>query len=138
MPWFLALQGPTHRTNESTVYQLAESAAVERLRQQLLQEAAIGGVVSVPAVFGNHLKPITLYVRPSAWGLWTFYELSEAERKELGNTFLDALNQAMRQRQGVQGLQGAPPAQGLQGIPGAQGTQGVQGTQGRPPRNFPR
>jgi hypothetical protein len=134
MAWFLALQGPTHRTNESTVYQLADSANVERLRQQLLQEAAIGGVVSVPAVFGNNLKPITLYVRPSAWGLWTFYELSDAERKELGDTLRDALNQAMRQQQAAAGLQGIP---GLQGSQGAQAApQGVP--RGRFPGNLPR
>ena len=117
MAWFLALQGPTHRTNESTVYQLADSANVERLQQQLLQEAAIGGVVSVPAVFGNNLKPITLYVRPNAWGLWTFYELSDAERKELGDTLRDALNQAMRQQQAAAGLQGIPGLQGSQAAP---------------------
>lgn len=33
--WFLALQGPTHRTNESTVYQLADSANIARLQQQM-------------------------------------------------------------------------------------------------------
>ncbi len=108
MAWFLALQGPTHRTNESTVYQLADSANVERLRQQLLQEAAIGGVVAVPAVFGNHLQRVTLYIRPVAWGLWTFYELSDEERKELpsGNAFLDAITQAMRQQQEGKTLEG--------------------------------
>jgi len=110
MPWFLALQGPTHRTNESTVYQLADSTNVQRLRQQLLEEAAMGGVVSVPAVFGTHLKPVTLYVRPNAWGLWMFYELSEEERKELpsGNAILDALSQAMRQQQEGKPLGPAP------------------------------
>jgi hypothetical protein len=107
MAWFLALQGPTYRTNESTVYQLADSANVERLRRQLLEEAAIGGVVSVPAVFGNQLRPVTVYIRPVAWGLWTFYELSDDERKELptGNAFLDALTQAMRQQQDGKSLQ---------------------------------
>lgn len=104
MAWFLALQGPTHRTNESTVYQLADTANIERLKQQLLQEAAIGGVVTVPAVFGNQLTAVTLYIRPVAWGLWTFYELSDSERTDLptGNAFLDALTQAVRQQQDQQ------------------------------------
>lgn len=100
MAWFLALQGSTHRTNESAVYQLADSANIERLRQQLLEESAIGGVVSVPAVFGNFRKTATIYIRPVAWGLWTIYELSDDEQKQLpaGNAILDALAQAVRQQ----------------------------------------
>lgn len=101
MPWFLALQGPTHRTNESTVYQLADSANVERIRQQLLEEAAIGGVCPVPALFGNQQTPVMVYVRPVAWGLWTLYELSEEQQKQLQtrNAVVDALAQAMRKQQ---------------------------------------
>jgi hypothetical protein len=38
MAWCLPLQGPTHRTNESTVYQLADSANIARLQQQMLEE----------------------------------------------------------------------------------------------------
>ena len=108
MSWFLSLQGATHRTNVSTVYQLAENVDVQQLQREFLQEAAIGGVVSVQAVLGANLKPITLYVRPSAWGLWTFYELTEAERQNLGNTLMSALSQAMRQ----QGVQPAQPHAG--------------------------
>jgi hypothetical protein len=101
VPWFLTLQGPTHRTNESTVYQLADAVDIQKLQMQFVQEAAMGGVVSVPAVIGGNLKPVMLYVRPAAWGLWTMYELTDEERTDLGNTFMNALSQAIRQQQGA-------------------------------------
>ena len=60
----------------------------------------------VPAVLSankrRHQK-VTIYVRPAAWGLWSFYELSEEDRREMAknNPVVNALAQAAQQRRGT-------------------------------------
>jgi hypothetical protein len=56
----------------------------------------------------RHQK-LTLYIRPAAWGLWSFYELSEEDRREMlkNNPVVNALAQAAQQR-----AQGKQPAAG--------------------------
>lgn len=59
----------------------------------------IGGTVSVPAAFGNQQKTVALYIRPVAWGVWTLYELSDEERKDLpGGTH--SLTRSLGQQEG--------------------------------------
>jgi hypothetical protein len=98
MAWFLAMQGPAHK---AVVYQLHESADVEKIAQELVSSATLDRVVAVPAVLQNRTEQVTLYVRPAAWGVWTFYELSEEERRSLAaaNPLIDALAQVARQQQ---------------------------------------
>ncbi len=66
--------------------------------------------MAVPAVLSankrRHQK-VTIYVRPAAWGLWSFYELSEEDRRELAknNPVVNALAQAAQQRAAAQGKQ---------------------------------
>jgi hypothetical protein len=53
-------------------------------------------------VLANNRQQVTVYVRPAAWGVWTFYQLSEEERKALAsasNPLVEALTQAARQAQ---------------------------------------
>jgi hypothetical protein len=47
---------------------------------------------------------VTIYVRPSAWGLWSFYELSEEDRREMAknNPVINAIA-AAQQRAAAQG-----------------------------------
>ena len=42
-------------------------------------------------------QQVTLYVRPAAWGMWTFYQQSEGDRRQLVEQ-LSALSQAAQQR----------------------------------------
>lgn len=132
MAWFLALQGSAHMTHQSSAYELQESVDVDQLAGELASSAAQDGVVAIPAVLprGNrrHQK-VTLYVRPAAWGLWTFYELSEEERRQLmkENPLLNALSQAAQQRaqQGAQqGAAGRMNPLTIQGDPGTPGSLG--------------
>jgi hypothetical protein len=101
MAWFLALQGPTHVTNQSLIYQLADSADVDKIAQELSSAATLDRAVPIPAVFANHQKTVQLYVRPAAWGAWTFYEMSDDERRNLptGNPLIDAIAQAAKEQQ---------------------------------------
>ncbi len=52
--------------------------------------------VPVPAMLAKskgRRQKVTLYVRPAAWGMWTFYELSEEDQRQLvqDNPLLSAL-----------------------------------------------
>jgi hypothetical protein len=100
MPKILALQGATHRTNESLKYQLDQSVDIDLLAQQLSRAALTNEVVSVAAVFANLIRPITLYIRPAAWALWTLYELDDDEMRNLptGNLLADIAQQLRRQQ----------------------------------------
>ncbi|MDQ2636437.1 MAG: hypothetical protein M3Y83_06125 [Actinomycetota bacterium] len=110
MAWFLALQGPAHQTHQSSAYELQDVVDIETLAQELTSAVTLDRVVPVPAMLpqskGRRQK-VTLYVRPAAWGMWTFYQMSEEDQRQLvkENPLLNALAQGVAQR--VQGTPGA-------------------------------
>ena len=110
MAWFLALQGPSHTPHQSLVYELQDGVDTEKIAQELVSSATLDRVVPVPAVLSankrRHQK-VTLYIRPAAWGLWSFYELSDEDRREMAknNPVVNALAQAAQQRAAAQGRQ---------------------------------
>jgi hypothetical protein len=111
MAWFLALQGPSHTPHQSLVYELQDGVDVEKLSQELVSAASLDRVVSVPAVLSQNKRrhqKVLIYIRPAAWGLWAFYELSDEDRKQMmkDNQVVSALAQAAKQR--AQGKQGGP------------------------------
>ncbi|KWX22279.1 hypothetical protein [Mycolicibacterium wolinskyi] len=99
MAWFLAMEGPA---NKAVLYQLQESVDTDKLAEEMLSSATLDRAVAVPAVLQNNKQQVTVYVRPAAWGVWTFYQLTEEERKALAsatNPLVEALAQAARQKQ---------------------------------------
>src|SRR3984893_13013898 len=111
MAWFLALQGPSHTPHQSLVYELQDGVDTEKIAQELVSSATLDRVVAVPAVLSankrRHQK-VTVYIRPAAWGLWSFYELSDEDRREMAknNQVVNALAQAAaQQRAAAQGRQ---------------------------------
>ncbi|WIM89300.1 hypothetical protein PT015_07600 [Candidatus Mycobacterium wuenschmannii] len=110
MAWYMALQGPHHTAHQSMVYELQDGVDVDKIAQEMVSSATLDRVVAVPAVLTankrRHQK-VTVYVRPSAWGLWSFYELSEEDRREMAknNPVVNALAQAAQQRAAAQGRQ---------------------------------
>jgi hypothetical protein len=112
MAWFLALQGPSHTPHQSLVYELQDSVDVEKISQELVSAASLDRVVSVPAVLSQNKRrhqKVLIYIRPAAWGLWAFYELSDEDRKQMlkDNQAINALAQAAA-KQRAQGKQGGP------------------------------
>lgn len=104
MAWFLALQGPSHTPHQSLVYELQDAVDVDKLAQELVSSATLDRVVSIPAVLSQNKRrhqKVTLYVRPAAWGLWAFYELSDEERRQIlkDNPVINALAQAQQRGQ---------------------------------------
>jgi hypothetical protein len=130
MAWFLALQGAVHMAHQSSVYELQDSADVEKIAQELVSSATLDRVVPIPAVLAQNPRrqqKVTLYVRPAAWGMWTFYQLSEEDRRQLAkeNPWLNALSQAAQQR-GQTGPSGqVNPLTGQMG-PGGLGSLGTR------------
>lgn len=110
MAWFLAMQGPPSKLGQSLIYELAESADRAKLAAEMSSAATLDRVVPVPALFGGQRQEVTLYVRPAAWGVWAFYELSEEERRQMlaANPLVNALAQAAKQQQAGRG-QDRPP-----------------------------
>jgi hypothetical protein len=114
MAWFLALQGPSHTPHQSLVYELQDGVDTEKIAQELVSSATLDRVVAVPAVLSankrRHQK-VTLYIRPAAWGMWSFYELSDEDRKEMmkNNQVVNALAQAAQQQRAAQARQAAGP-----------------------------
>ncbi|TFV58389.1 hypothetical protein E4P42_11805 [Mycobacterium sp. PS03-16] len=110
MAWFLAMQGTPTKLGQSLVYELQESADRQRIAEEMSSAATLDRVVPVPAVFGAQRQEVTIYVRPAAWGVWAFYELSEEERRQMmaANPLVTALAQAAKQQQGGR-AQGQPP-----------------------------
>ena len=111
MAWFLALQGPSHTPHQSLVYELQDGVDTEKIAQELVSSATLDRVVAVPAVLSvnkRRRQKVTIYIRPAAWGLWSFYELSDEERREMAknNPVVNALAQAAQQR-AAQGRQQA-------------------------------
>lgn len=103
MAWFLALQGVAHMSHQSSVYELQDSVDVDQIVQEMVSSATLDRVVPVPVVVPQNTRrqqKVTLYVRPAAWGLWTFYQLSEEDRRQLAqeNPLLNALSQAAQQQ----------------------------------------
>ena len=103
MAWYLALQGPSHTPHQSMVYELQEGVDVDKIAQELVSSATLDRVVPVPAVLSQNTRrhqKVTLYIRPAAWGLWSFYELSEEDRREMvkNKQVVNALAQAAQQR----------------------------------------
>ena len=126
MAWFLALQGSAHMAHQSSVYELQDAVDVEKLTQELISSATLDRVVPIPAVLPQNARrqqKVTLYVRPAAWGMWTFYQLSEEDRRQLAskNPLLNALSQATQQRGQTGGQMN--PLTG-QGDPGSFGSLG--------------
>ncbi|MCB0950537.1 MAG: hypothetical protein KDB44_14915 [Mycobacterium sp.] len=120
MAWFLALQGPTQTSHQSSVYELQDSTDVDQLAQELLGAASLDRVVGIPAMLPQNTRKrqkVTLYVRPAAWGMWTFYELSDEDRRQLmkENPLLNAIQRQQRE-QAAQGAAGPLPRQAGPGI----------------------
>jgi hypothetical protein len=129
MAWFLALQGAANMAHQSSVYELQDSADLEKIAQELVSSATLDRVVPIPAVLAQNSRrsqKVTLYVRPAAWGMWTFYQLSDEDRRQLvkENPWLNALSQAAQQRgqTGPSGL--VNPLTGQMG-PGSLGSLGT-------------
>jgi hypothetical protein len=130
MPWFLALQGPGHTPHQSLVYELQDSADVDKIAQELASSATLDRVVPIPAVLSRNNRrhqKVTLYVRPAAWGLWAFYELSDEERRQLlkENPLVNALSQAAQQRGQAKPTVQLNPLTGQMG-PGNSGSSGTR------------
>jgi hypothetical protein len=73
MTWFLALQGTAHMTNQPSVYELQDSADVDKIAQELVSSATLDRAVPIPAVLQQNAggkQSVTLNVRPAAWGMW--------------------------------------------------------------------
>jgi len=121
MAWFLALQGPAQPSHQSSVYELQDTTDVDKLAAELASAVTLDRVVAIPAMLPQNSRKrqkVTLYVRPAAWGMWTFYELSEEDRRQLMKD--NPLVQAMQQHQ--RGHTGAPgQANPLMGQPGPGG-----------------
>jgi hypothetical protein len=105
MTWFLALQSTAHMTHQPSVYELQESVDIDKIAQELVSSATLDRVVPIPAVLqqsNQAQQNVTLYVRPAAWGVWTFYQLSAEERRQLltPNPLLNALSQVAQQQRG--------------------------------------
>lgn len=102
MAWFLALQGPAQPSHQSSVYELQDSTDVDQLAQELVSAVTLDRVVPIPAMLPQNTRKrqkVTLYVRPAAWGMWTFYELSEEDRRQLmkNNPLMSAIQQHQRE-----------------------------------------
>ena len=109
MAWYLALQGAAHMAHQSSVYELQDWVDVEKIAQELVGSATLDRVVAVPAVLApnpRRRQKVTLYVRPAAWAMWTFYQQSEEDRRQLVEQ-LNAMSQAAQQQR----AQSAPTAQ---------------------------
>lgn len=122
MAWFLALQGPAQASHQSSVYELQDSTDVDQLAQELVSAVVVDRVVPIPAMLPQSTRKrqkVTLYVRPAAWGMWTFYELSDEDRRQLikENPLVNAIQQHQRQHAAQGGAAMTNPLTG-QGGPG--------------------
>jgi hypothetical protein len=87
------------------VYELQDAVDVDKIAQELVSSATLDRVVPIPVVLSQNKRrhqKVTLYVRPAAWGVWAFYELSEEDRKQLmkDNPVINALAQAQQRGKG--------------------------------------
>lgn len=110
MAWILALQSSGNTNNQSSNYELQETADVESISQEMISAAAIDRVVAIPVVLrAPRVQNVTVYVRPAAWGAWTLFQLSEDDQRRLMET-INALSRAAQQQQ----QQRARPTQTVQ------------------------
>ncbi len=119
MAWFLALQGPALPSHQSSVYELQDGTDVDKIAQEFVSAVTLDRVVPIPAMLPQgprKRQKVTLYVRPAAWGMWTFYELSDEDRRQLmkDNPLLNAIQQHQREHTAPGGGQANP----LLGQPG--------------------
>jgi len=122
MTWFLALQGPAHMPNQSSNHELQDSADAENTAQELVNAAALDRVVPIPVVLSSPRRQnVTLYVRPTAWGAWTFFHLSDEDRRQLNET-VNALSRAAQQRGRAGQQEQTPTGQPGPGSLGSLGT----------------
>lgn len=117
MAWFLAVQGPTQTSHQSSVYELQDGTDIDQLAQELLSAVSVDQVVRIPAMLPQNTRKrqkVTLYLRPAAWGMWTFYELSEEDRRQLmkENPLVNAIQQRQRQQAAQGGAAMANPMRG--------------------------
>ena len=108
MAWFLALQGPAQPSHQASVYELQDTTDVDKLAAELASAVTLDRVVAIPAMLPQNTRKrqkVTLYVRPAAWGMWTFYELSEEDRRQLmkDNPLVQAIQQHQREHTGMPG-----------------------------------
>lgn len=120
MAWFLALQGPAQPSHLASVYEMQDGTDVDKLAAELASAVTLDRVVAIPAMLPQTTRKrqkVTLYVRPAAWAMWTFYELSEEDRRSLmkENPMFQAM-QHQREQAGMPG-HGNP----LMGQPGPGG-----------------
>ena len=120
MGWFLALQGPAQASHQSSVYELQDSTDVDRLAQELVSAVSPDRVVPIPAMLPQNTRKrqkVTLYVRPAAWGMWTFYELSDEDRRQLmkDNPLINAVQQHQREHNAQGGAGAGNPLLGQPG-----------------------
>jgi hypothetical protein len=105
MPWFLALQSTASMTNQPSVYELQDGVDVDKISEELVSSATLDRAVRIPAVLQQSTgakQSVNVYIRPAAWGMWMFYQLSEEERRQAmaQNPLLNALSQAAQQQRG--------------------------------------
>ncbi len=117
MAWFLAVQGPAQASHQSSVYELQDSTDVDQLAQELVSAVSVDRVVPIPAMLPQSTRKrqkVTLYIRPAAWGMWTFYELSDEERRQLikQNPLVNAIQQHQRQQTAQGGAAMPNPVRG--------------------------
>ncbi len=101
MAWFLALQGPAQPSHQSSVYRASGLHRCRELAQELVSAVTLDRVVPIPAMLPRTTardRRSRCYVRPAAWGMWTFYELSEEDRRQLmRQPSLNAIQQHQRE-----------------------------------------
>jgi len=103
MAWFLALQGATHQSYQTSAYELQDGVDRDKLAEEFAKPVLLDRTVSVPVVLpqaNGRRQKVTLYVRPGAWGMWTFYQMSEEDQRQLllENPLLNALAESVAQR----------------------------------------
>ena len=111
MAWYIALHGSSQQGHQSSTYELQDAVDVDTLAQELSSAVILDRVVPVPAMLpaskGRRQK-VTLHVRPAAWAMWTFYQMSEEDQRQMvqDNPLLNALAQSVAQRGQAKGQQG--------------------------------
>ena len=104
MAWFIALHGSSHQGHQSTTYELQDAVDVDTLAQELSSAVILDRVVPVPAMLPQNKgrrQKVTLHVRPAAWAMWTFYQMSEEDARQLvqDNPLLNAIAQSVQRGQ---------------------------------------
>ena len=56
MAWFLALQGPALPSHQASVYELQDSADVDKVAQELASAVTLDRVVAIPAMLPQNTR----------------------------------------------------------------------------------